>query len=98
LVADVVKFQLGEGSFKTDHYNKPYTKRIAALKMPLGYQPRKLHQFDDKGDLKQHIVHFIEIYNNAGTYNDLLVRQVVRSLKGFAFDWYADLASASIDG
>jgi len=28
---------------------------------------------------------------------DLLVKQFVRSLKGLAFDWYAYLASASID-
>jgi len=97
LVADAVKFQLREGSFKTDHYSKPYTKRIASLKMPLGYQPPKFHQFDGKGDPKQHIAHFVETCNNAGAYDDLLVKQFVRSLKGLAFDWYADLASASID-
>jgi len=97
LVADAVKFQLGEGSFKTDHYSKPYTKRIVALKMPLGYQPPKFQQFDGKENPKQHIAHFIETCNNAGTYDNLLVKQFVRSLKGLAFDWYADLDSASID-
>jgi len=97
LVADAVKFQLGEGSFKTYLYSKPYTKRIAALKMPLGCQPPKFQQFDSKGDLKQHITHFIETCNNAGTCDDLLVKQFVQSLKGLAFDWYADFASASID-
>jgi len=66
--------------------------------MPLGYQPPKFHQFDGKGDPKQHIAHFIETCNNADTCYDLLVKQFVRSLKGLAFDWYADLASASIDG
>jgi len=65
--------------------------------MPLGYQPPKFHQFDSKGDPKQHIAHFIEACNNAGTYSDLLVKQFVRSLKAFAFDWYTDLASTSID-
>jgi len=97
LVADAVKFQLREGSFKTYHYSKPYTKRIATLKMPLGYEPSKFHQFDGKGDPKQHITHFIETCNNAGTYDDLLVKQFVRSLQSLAFDWYADLASASND-
>jgi len=97
LIANLVKAQLGEGSCKTHLYMKRYTKRIAALKMPLGYQPLKFHQFDGKGDLKQHIAHFIETCNNTGTYDDLLVKQFVRSLKGLAFDWYADLTSASID-
>jgi len=49
LVADAVKFQLGEG-FRTRHYSKPYVKRIAALEMLLGYQPPKFYQFDGKGD------------------------------------------------
>jgi len=76
---------------------KPYTKRILALKTPLGFQPPKLQQFDGKGDPKQCIAHFIQTYNNAGTYDNLLVKEFMRSLKGFALDWYADIASASID-
>jgi len=74
LVDDAVKFQLGERSFRTYHYSKPYTKRIAALKMPLRYQPPIFHQFDGKGNPKQHIAHFIETWNNAGTHDDLLVK------------------------
>ena len=65
--------------------------------MPQGFQPLKFHQFDGKRDPKQQIVQFIETCNNAGTSDDLLVKQFVRSLKGLAFDWYTDLASASID-
>jgi len=65
--------------------------------MPQGFQPLNFHQFDGKGNLKQHIAHFIETYNNVGTSGDLLGKQFVRSLKGLAFDWYTDLASASID-
>jgi len=64
--------------------------------MPLGYQPPKFHQFDGKGDPKQYIAHFIETCNNADTYNDLLVKQFVRFLKGLAFDRYADLASTTL--
>jgi len=97
LVADEVKLQLGEGSFRTHHYSKPYAKIIKAIKMPFGYQPPKFHQFDRKGDPKQHITHFIETCNNASIYYDLLEKQLVRSLEALAFDWYADLASASID-
>jgi len=97
LIANAVKAQLGEGSYKTHLYTKPYTKRIAALKIPIGYQPPKFHQFDGKADPKQHIAHFIETCNNAHAHDDLLVKQFVISLKGLAFDWYADLASASID-
>ncbi|XP_070056829.1 uncharacterized protein [Nicotiana tomentosiformis] len=65
--------------------------------MPTNYQPPKLHQFDGKGNPRQHIAHFIEIYSNDGTHGDLLVKQFVRSLKGNAFDWYIDLEPESID-
>ncbi|KAL0355653.1 UNVERIFIED_CONTAM: hypothetical protein Sradi_4012200 [Sesamum radiatum] len=65
--------------------------------MPTAYQPPKLQQFDGKGNPKQHIAHFIETCNNAGTDGDHLVKQFVRSLKGNAFDWYVDLEPESID-
>ncbi|KAM1365308.1 hypothetical protein PS2_043290 [Malus domestica] len=65
--------------------------------MPRGYQPPKFMQFDEKGNPKQHIAHFIETYNNAGTEGDYLVKQFVCSLKGNAFDWYTDLELKSIN-
>ena len=67
-------------------YSKPYTKRIDNLRMPMGYQPSKFQSFDGKGNPKQHVAHFIETCNNAGTDGDLLVKQFVRSLRGNAFD------------
>ncbi|KAK9698349.1 hypothetical protein RND81_08G097900 [Saponaria officinalis] len=97
LIANTIKSQLGEGSSNNLRYVKPYTKRIDALRMPSGYQPPKFQQFDGKGNPKQHIAHFVETCNNAGTDGDLLVKQFVRSLKGIAFDWYTDLDSESID-
>ncbi|KAL0402260.1 UNVERIFIED_CONTAM: hypothetical protein Slati_4255900 [Sesamum latifolium] len=66
--------------------------------MPMGYQQSKFQQFDGKGNPNQHVAHFIETCNNAGTYGDHLVKQFVRSLKGNAFDWYTDLEAGSIDG
>ncbi|KAL0444405.1 UNVERIFIED_CONTAM: hypothetical protein Slati_2163200 [Sesamum latifolium] len=66
--------------------------------MPMGYQPPKFQQFDGKGNPKQHVAHFVETCNNAGTYGDHLVKQFVRSLKGNTFDWYTDLEAGSIDG
>ncbi|KAK4397456.1 hypothetical protein Sango_1582200 [Sesamum angolense] len=89
-----------EGSSKSSlTYSKPYTPRIDSLKMPMGYQPQKFQQFDGgKGNPKQHVAHFVETCNNAGTYGDYLVKQFVRSLKGNAFDWYTDLKASSIDG
>ncbi|KAG8380602.1 hypothetical protein BUALT_Bualt06G0032700 [Buddleja alternifolia] len=54
--------------------------------MPMGYQPPKLQQLDGKGNPKQHVAHFMETCNNAGTDGDLLVKQYVRSLKRNAFD------------
>ncbi|KAL0320194.1 UNVERIFIED_CONTAM: hypothetical protein Sradi_5280900 [Sesamum radiatum] len=78
-------------------YTKPYTQRIDNLKITIGYQPLKFQQFDGKGNPKQHVAHFIETCNNAGTYGDHLVKQFVRSLKGNAFDWYTNLEASSID-
>ncbi|KAL0427529.1 UNVERIFIED_CONTAM: hypothetical protein Slati_2927700 [Sesamum latifolium] len=88
-----------EGSSKSSlTYSKPYTPIIDSLKMPMGYQPPKFQQFDGKGNPKQHVAHFVETCNNAGTYGDHLIKQFVRSLKGNAFDWYTDLEAGSIDG
>ena len=57
-----------ESSFKfSPIYAKSYTQRIDNLKMSKGYQPPKLQQFDGKGNTKQHIAHFIETCNAAGT-------------------------------
>ncbi|KAL0290842.1 UNVERIFIED_CONTAM: hypothetical protein Sradi_7041800 [Sesamum radiatum] len=55
-------------------YSKPYTLRIDSLKMPMSYQPPKFQQFDSKGNPKQHVAHFIETCNNAGTYGDHLAK------------------------
>ena len=65
--------------------------------MSNGYQPPKFLQFDGKGKPKQHVAHFVETCENAGTQGGLFVKQFVRSLKGNAFDWYTDLESESID-
>ena len=66
------------------------------MRMPNGYQPPKFLQFNGKGNPKQHISHFVETCENAGTQGSLLVKQFVRSLKGNAFDWYTDLEPESI--
>ncbi|KAL0295372.1 UNVERIFIED_CONTAM: hypothetical protein Sangu_3199900 [Sesamum angustifolium] len=34
----------------------------------MSYQPPKFQQFDGKGNPKQHVAHFVETHNNAGTY------------------------------
>ena len=97
LIANAINTPLGVGSQKSNLYTKPYTKRIDELRMPYAYHPPKLTQLDGRGNLKKHIAHFIETCNNAGTGDDLLVKQFVRSLKGLAFDWYTDLLPDSID-
>ena len=56
--------------------------------MSKGYQPPKIQQFDGKGNLKQHIAHFINTCNATGAYDDYLVTEFVRSLKENAFYWY----------
>ncbi|XP_049363333.1 uncharacterized protein LOC125828073 [Solanum verrucosum] len=50
-----------------------------------------------KGNPKQHIAHTIETCYDAGTYGDYSVKELVRSLKEKAFDWYTDLEPNSID-
>ena len=65
--------------------------------MPMDYQPPNFQSFNGKGNPKQHVAHFVETCNNAGTNGDLLVKQFVRSLRGNAFDWYIDLAPECID-
>lgn len=59
--------------------------------MPVIYQPPKFQQFEDKGNPKQHIEHFVETCNNASTNGDNMVKQFIHLLKGSAFKWYTDL-------
>ncbi|GKV22483.1 hypothetical protein SLEP1_g32351 [Rubroshorea leprosula] len=67
-------------------YAKPYTRRIDNLSLPDGYQPPKFQMFSGKGNPRQHVAHFVETCNNAGTYRDLMVKQFVRSLEDAAFE------------
>ncbi|KAH6815278.1 hypothetical protein C2S51_020098 [Perilla frutescens var. frutescens] len=96
-IEGTIKDRFGESSKSMAVYSKPYTQRINNLKMLVGYQPPKFQQFDRKGNPRQHVAHFVETCNNAGTYGDHLVKQFVRSLKGNAFDWYTYLEPISID-
>ncbi|KAL0428223.1 UNVERIFIED_CONTAM: hypothetical protein Slati_2997100 [Sesamum latifolium] len=78
-------------------YMKPYTKRIEKLRMLENHQPPKFQQFNGHGDPWQHIAHFVETCNNAGTDGDLLAKQFFLSLKDVAFDWYIGLEANSTD-
>ncbi|XP_012850861.1 PREDICTED: uncharacterized protein LOC105970577 [Erythranthe guttata] len=97
LISRTIKDKLEGSSKSPSTYVKPYTQRIDDLRMPMGYIPPKFQQFDGKGNPKQHVAHFVETCNDAGTYGDHLVKQFVRSLKDNAFDWYTDLGANSID-
>ncbi|KAM2144280.1 hypothetical protein ACFX1R_047981 [Malus domestica] len=97
MITNTIKAQYEGSSHTSLFYSKPYSKRIDALKMPRGYQPPKFMQFDGKGNPKQHVAHFVETCNNAGTEGDYLAKQFVRSLKGNAFEWYTDLEPESIN-
>ncbi|KAI5356364.1 hypothetical protein L3X38_009259 [Prunus dulcis] len=97
MITNTIKAQYGGPSQDTFIYSKPYTKRLDNLRMPTGYQPPKFIQFDGKGNPKQHVAHFIEMCNSAGTNDDYLVKQFVQSLRGTAFNWYIDLEPESID-
>ncbi|KAM0963233.1 hypothetical protein ACFX19_022658 [Malus domestica] len=97
MITSTVKAQYEGSSNTSGLYSKPYSKKIDALKMSRGYQPPKFMQFDGKGNPKQHVAHFVETCNNAGTEGDYLAKQFVRSLKGNAFEWYTDLEPESIN-
>ncbi|KAM1311052.1 hypothetical protein PS1_007558 [Malus domestica] len=97
MITNTIKTQYEGSSYTSELYSKPYSKKIDALKMPRGYQPPKFMQFDGKGNPKQHVAHFDETCNNAGTEGDYLAKQFVRSLKGNAFEWYTDLEPESIN-
>ncbi|KAL0404076.1 UNVERIFIED_CONTAM: hypothetical protein Sradi_2048400 [Sesamum radiatum] len=95
-IMGTIQNKLG-GSFKSSIiYTKSYTQKIDNLKMSVGYQPSKFQQLDDKGNPKQHVAHCFETCNNAGTYEDYLVKQFVQSLKENTFDWYTNLEA--LDG
>ncbi|KAM1301887.1 hypothetical protein ACFX2H_012867 [Malus domestica] len=97
MITNTIKAQYEESSHTSLFYSKPYSKKIDALKMPRGYQPPKFMQFDGKGNLKQHVAHFVETCNNTGTEGDYLAKQFVSSLKGNAFEWYTGLEPESIN-
>ncbi|VVA41167.1 PREDICTED: LOW QUALITY PROTEIN, partial [Prunus dulcis] len=75
MITNTIRAQYGGPSQDTFIYSKPYTKRLDNLRMPTGYQPPKFMQFDGKGNPKQHVAHFIEMCNSAGTNDDYLVKQ-----------------------
>ncbi|KAL0375691.1 UNVERIFIED_CONTAM: hypothetical protein Scaly_0686700 [Sesamum calycinum] len=85
-IKETIKNKIRGSSKSSLTYSKPYTQRIDNLKMPMDYQPPKFQQFDGKSNPKQHVAHFVESCNNAGTYGDYLVKQFVRLLKGNGFD------------
>jgi hypothetical protein len=97
MITNTIRAQYSGAPQSTLMYSKPYTKGIDNLRMPPGYQPPKFQQFNGKGNPKQHVAHFVETCNNAGTDGDLLTKKFVRSLRGNAFDWYTDLEPESID-
>ncbi|KAM1317958.1 hypothetical protein ACFX2H_003143 [Malus domestica] len=67
MIISTIKVQYERSSHDSVLYSKPYSEKIDALRMPKGYQLPKFMQFDGKGNPKQHIAHFIETCNNAGT-------------------------------
>ncbi|KAL4596013.1 hypothetical protein ACB092_12G133300 [Castanea dentata] len=97
MITNTIRAQYGGSFTHSLIYSKPYTKCIDNMRMLNGYQPPKFLQFDGKGNPKQHVAHFVETCENAGTHGGLFVKQFVRSLKGNAFDWSTDLEPESIN-
>ena len=74
MITNTIRAQYGGSSTSSVMYSKPYTKRIDNIRMSNGYQPPKFLQFDGKGNPKQHIAHFVETCENAGTQGGLFVK------------------------
>ncbi|KAL0286262.1 UNVERIFIED_CONTAM: hypothetical protein Sangu_2741000, partial [Sesamum angustifolium] len=70
----------------SSEHNNHVGARIEQIENAETYQSPKFQQFNGHGDPQQHIAHFVETYNNAGTDGNLLVKQFVLSLKDTAFD------------
>ncbi|KAA0042988.1 ty3-gypsy retrotransposon protein [Cucumis melo var. makuwa] len=88
MITSSIRAQYGGPPQTSFMYSKPYTKRINDLRMHVGYQPLRFQQIDRKGNLNQHVAHFVETCKNTGSRGDQLVKQFVRSLKGNAFKWH----------
>ncbi|KAG9458562.1 hypothetical protein H6P81_003070 [Aristolochia fimbriata] len=97
MISNAVEQKVQAEGVRSQAYTRPYSRRIQAIHMPTSYHPPKFQQFSGVGNPKQHVAHFIETCNNAGTDGDLLVKQFGRSLKGNAFDWFIELPAESID-
>ncbi|KAG9453545.1 hypothetical protein H6P81_006449 [Aristolochia fimbriata] len=97
MISNAVEQKVQSEGVRSQAYTRPYSRRIQAIHMPTSYHPPKFQQFSGDGNPKQHVAHFIETCNNAGTDGDLLVKQFGRSLKGNAFDWFIELPAESID-
>ncbi|KAL0349648.1 UNVERIFIED_CONTAM: hypothetical protein Sradi_4114000 [Sesamum radiatum] len=97
IITNAIQIHFDRTTQSSPTYSKPYTKHVDALRIPIGYQPPELRQFDGKCNPKQYIAHFIKTCNNAATDGNILVKQLVQSLKGNAFDWYVDLEFELID-
>ncbi|KAG9458357.1 hypothetical protein H6P81_002865 [Aristolochia fimbriata] len=97
MISNAVDQKVQAEGVRSQAYTRPYSRRIQSIHMPTSYHPPKFQQFSGDGNPKQHVAHFIETCNNAGTDGDLLVKQFGRSLKGNAFDWFIELPAESID-
>ncbi|KAL2491973.1 Uncharacterized protein Adt_27601 [Abeliophyllum distichum] len=67
------------------------------MRMSLGYQSPKVLIFMEKKTHNNAWLFSLKTYNNIGTYNETMVKQLVCSLKGAVFEWYIDLPGGSID-
>ena len=74
MITNTIRAQYGGSSTSSLMYLKPYIKHIDNMRMP-------------NRNPKQHVTHFVETCENAGTQGGLFVKQFVYSLKGNAFDW-----------
>ena len=56
-----------------------------------------LHTYDDKSSLSQHIYYFRFQIGKVINNDAIMVRLLISTLKGVAFDWFKGLPSGSID-
>ena len=60
MIVNTIKSPYGGFPKNSLGYSVSYSKLMEGLLIPIGYQPQKLKQFCGRGNLKQHIPHFVE--------------------------------------
>ena len=75
---------------------RPYPVEWDSILYPHKFKAPSLHNFDGKGSPNQHVYYFKSQTGNIVANDAILVRLLIDTLKGVAFDWFVKLPAGSI--